>query len=263
MTDVDNTNRTSGPWRVHGSEDPEVLVAGHSHALALLFSMDAGHGPEGYRAAVVLDAERRSSSFLDDEYWNLLMRAATGRTIAIAWNGNQHNASFLLEPQPAFRVFHEEVDQSGDVVWLAQKVLRQYWTPSFLELRAALPRLTSVATVYLLGTPPPKSDSAIRSVIQEDPYFIGQATSLGMDLADLKITTAATRLAMWSLLQDMLRECADEAGATFLPVPGDVVDAHGILLPEFSAPDATHANAEYGARLWSELSKAIRKDSRS
>lgn len=263
MAIVENANRTSGPWSVHGSEDPEILVAGHSHALVLLFSMDAGHGPEGYRAAVVLDTKRRSSSFLDEHYWDLLARAATGKNIAIAWNGNQHNASFLLEAQPAFRVFHEGDDLSGEVTWLPQQLLRAYWAPSLLELRAALPRLTSVATVYLLGSPPPKSDGAIRSVVQEDPYFIAQATSLGMSLADLKITPAATRLAMWSILQDMIRECADEAGAVFLPVPDDVTDINGILLEELSAPDATHANAAYGARLWSELSKEMRKDSSS
>ncbi|MDP9027750.1 MAG: hypothetical protein M3N46_09355, partial [Actinomycetota bacterium] len=198
--------------------------------------------PDTHTAAVVLDTERRSSSFLDDDYWALLARAAAGKAIGVVWNGNQHNAGFLLEPNPPFRVFHPGASTAGEGMWVPRRLLREYWTPTFAELKAALPRLTSVADVYLIGTPPPKTDELIRSVIQHDAYFVKQGTALGMDLAALAVTPAATRLAMWSLLQEMLEQCAVEFGATFVAVPPDVMDDDGILLQRYSAVDATHAN---------------------
>lgn len=208
--------------------------------------------PAGYTTAVVLDTERRSSSFLDDEYWDLLALAAAGKTIGILWNGNQHNASFLLEPTPAFRLVHPGSTPAGNGMWIPRGVLREFWTSSFDELKAALPRLTSVADVFLIGTPPPKTDELIRSVIQKDPYFIAQAAALGMDLASVAVTQRSTRIAMWALLQEMLEQCAREFGATFVPVPSDVMDDEGILLDRYSALDATHANVDYGARMWGE-----------
>ena len=207
----------------------------------------------------MLDADGHASSFLDDAYWALLSKVATGKSIAILWNGNQHNAGFLLAHEPPFRVLHGGSLPSGDGVWLPRQLLREYWNPSFDELRAALPRLTAVATVYLVGTPPPKSQALIRSVIEREPFFVEQAASLKVDLAELRVTEPSTRLAMWEILQEMLQECAAEFGAVFIPVPGDVMDADGILLPRYGSDDATHGNADYAARLWKEVAAAMRE----
>lgn len=250
---------TSARWSVHGPSDADLFVGGHSHALAFLHAMEETRVPDGWTGAVVLDTERRSSSFLDDDYWALLARAAAGKAIAVVWNGNQHNAGFLLEPNPPIRVFEPGASTAGDAMWIPRRLLREYWTPSFAELKAALPLLTSVADVYLIGTPPPKTDELIRSVIQQDPYFVKQGAALGMDLAALAVTPAATRLAMWELLQEMLEQCAVEFGATFVAVPPDVTDDDGILLRRYSALDATHANTEYGARMWAEWASSMSK----
>lgn len=53
-------------------------------------------------------------------------------------------------------------------------------------------------------------------------------------------------------------ECAAEFGAVFIPVPGDVMDSDGILLPRYGSDDATHGSAEYAARLWKEVAAAMK-----
>lgn len=228
--------------------------------MVFLSAIKSGNGPDGFTAAVVLDADGRDSSFLDDDYFALLARVAEGKSIAIVWNGNQQNADFLVESSPAFRVFRAGISNSGTGGWLPRQVLREYWKPSFGQLWAALPLLTSVATVYLIGTPPPKSQTTLRSFIQRDPYFLERAAQLGMDITELKVTEFSTRLAMWEILQEMLKESAERFGAVFIPVPDDVMDSEGAMLRQYCRDDATHANSQYGARLWKEVATTMRKN---
>ena len=54
------------------------------------------------------------------------------------------------------------------------------------------------------------------------------------------------RVAAWDALQECLQETAEAAGAQFLAIPAGAQDPDGLLMPEYCAPDATHANAAYG-----------------
>ena len=93
-------------------------------------------------------------------------------------------------------------------------------------------------------TPPPKSDDVVRAALATEPFFLEQAAQLGYSPSDLQITPEVTRVALWRVLRDLLREVAESGGATFVPVPEAAYDERGLLLPELDAGDVTHANGD-------------------
>ena len=242
-------------WKVYGDQDPQILAGGHSHVYSMLAALDQGRGPAEYRAAVAYSADLAGGPPGDPHYWDLLAKVGAGRRVVIVWNGNQHNAGFLLSPDPPFRVFSPLAEAGPEEgAWVAQEVLREYWRPTFSELTDVLKSLVPVARVGVVGTPPPKSDLVVRQSLAQEIFFLDRARELGVDVADLRITPQAVRLAMWHVIQDALEEIATEVGAAFIPVPTTAVDGDGTLSAEFCAPDATHANVNYGALMWKTIS---------
>lgn len=255
---------TSARWRIFGAEDPQVLAGGHSHVASMLAAIHEGRGPSRLRGAVAYAADARAgaprdAAFGDGDYWDLLVEAGAGRTVALAWNGNQHNANFLVAAQPPFRVY-DPLDSASDAlegVWVAEEALREYWEPTFSELGGLLERLGEVARVVVLGTPPPKPQSLVRNLLRNESLFVNQARALGMDAARLEVTPEPVRLALWRIVQTMLGEYASNAGAEFLAVPESAIANDGLLLMRYSIMDVTHANAAFGALMWSSLEQML------
>jgi hypothetical protein len=240
-------------WRLYGDEDPQILAAGHSHARNLLTALDAGLGPAGVRCGVAFTTDREPPT--RDDYWDYVAERAAGRTLAIVWNGNQHNSAFMLRHRPPFRVYREGGIELGpeEGPWLPRTMFREAWDSTFDGLRSLLQRVVPLADVYVVCTPPPNPEALVRGVLLEEPHFISLAEELGYDLNDLQITPEPVRVALWSVLAEMLEDVAVAGGATFVPVPDGVTSPDGLLLPEFSAGDVTHAGPAYGAKVWSQL----------
>lgn len=53
------------------------------------------------------------------------------------------------------------------------------------------------------------------------------------------------RLAIWIIEMEEVSNLLGRLDIAVLPVPAEAIDADGFLLPDFSANDATHANAAY------------------
>lgn len=247
------------PWKLYGEEDPQIIAGGHSHAYCMLAALQEGRGPLGRPAAVAYSADPGIGPPGDERYWKLVAAAAAERTVALVWNGNQHNAEFLISPDPPFRVFHPmaEGDSSGDGIWVAQEALREHWSPTFSQLSVVLEGLAGADQVIVLGTPPPKSELQVRQALAQEAFFVDRARELGVRLDQLCITPAPVRLAMWQVIQDRLQEVACDAGATFIPVPAAAFGQNGMLLPAFCAPDASHANSSYGALMWEAITACL------
>jgi hypothetical protein len=113
-------------------------------------------------------------------------------------------------------------------------------------LLAALGKLPPSARKVIASTPPPKDDALVRRNLKVERWFEPVALELGIALEDLPVTNEQTRLAFWELVQERLREIASDFDAYFMDVPVEAVGSGGFLRAEFSAPDATHANADYG-----------------
>ena len=242
------------PFQLFGDADPLLVAGGHSHTACLIIAMNEGRiDMAAQRCAVAFTSDWVPPT--TDAYWDYLIEQGAGRTIAILWSGNEHNGKFLLQQKPPFRVYDPEGTELGDEqgAWVPRAELRALWSPSFDALRTLVARMTPVANVLLMCTPPPKSEAVVREALATEPFFLEQAAQLGYDAADLKITPEETRVAMWRILRDLLREVAETGGATFVPVPPEAYDNRGLLLPELDAGDVTHANGTYGGLVWSQL----------
>ena len=246
-----------------GDDDPQVVAGGHSNVACLINAHEAGLGPRGVRAAIAYPADFGT---LEEDYWDFLADAASGRTVAVVWDGNQHNGAFLIEPEPPFRVYGESgapgppVAPSGQ--WVPREMLSTYWWESFAELGRAVERLLERSRVLVIGTPPPKPTEYIRAKLEGgnpdwDPWVADIASSRETPSPELPISPEPFRLALWSVIQDGMREQARRRGATFVPAPPAARDAAGLLIPDYSNGDLTHGNAQYGGLLWAQIEAAL------
>lgn len=246
----------------------EVVIAGHSH----IFAMGAS---QSYKGGVSLQpaAKFPDMFFLMEEwrgnrtreYWDALVNYAQGRVVVLIYNGNQHNAGFLFRAGPPFDFW--DPDASADFLLDASVVPRamvaEYFKPSLLNLDVIVAKLKEggAAEIIVLGTPPCKGDSDfIREIVMGSRYFQDAAEKMGRDIRTVEINDSSVRVKLWRLLQQMMAEIAQRTGATFLPLPNDVLDPDGCLKREFWAHDVTHGNQKYGEVLVGHLRSALKLD---
>jgi hypothetical protein len=249
-------------WKLHGDRDPEVMAGGHSHVGCLVGAHDAGLGPQSLRAAVAYPAD---PGHIDDDYWDFLADGAAGRTVALVWGGNQYNSAFLIRPDRPFRVYRSpEEPQEEPGTWISREMVSGYWAPSFDELARVLGRLVPRSRVLVIGTPPPKRQAVIAAELEGkldwDPWIAEIASERKLSSSELPISPEPLRLALWSVIQDRMREEARRSGATFVPVPDGACDPTGTLAEAYSAGDLTHANSEYGGLIWAQIEAAVQRN---
>ena len=112
----------------------------------------------------------------------------------------------------------------------------------------------------MLATPPPKRDALVVAALYREPFFASKAKELGVGVDTVRLTAERDRLAMWRVTQDLLRHHQVKNGAEFLPVPPEAMDSEGFLRPECAYHDVSHANAAYGALVWSALSDHLKEE---
>jgi hypothetical protein len=248
----------------------EIVVAGHSHVLAVMHAIaDSGRSD----MAVAYTSNPVDGVPLDDSYWDYVHEVSAGKAVAVMWNGNQHHALFLIEPEPPFSVWpalqgqfershglavrtrrklarvlrlpHSR-DVNAGVSLVPRSMLQAMWAPTFAQLEFALSLLVPDRDVIVVSTPPPKRQVVVEQNLSSEAWFVPVAERMGVDIADLPVTDEFVRLAMWKTLHAQLADTCRAYGVPVVPVPSEATDSDGFLLPEYSAPDATHANAEYG-----------------
>jgi len=125
-------------------------------------------------------------------------------------------------------------------------MVKYLWRESMNDLRDVIAAFMHPERIVVFGTPPPKSESALRSGWAYEPLLRDLITRLGYTVESAPVGNQHMRVAAWDALQECLQETAEAAGAQFLAIPAGVQDTDGLLLPEYCSPDATHANATYG-----------------
>jgi hypothetical protein len=246
-------------WVISGPADPDILACGHSHVIAMEMAVRAGLATDSPSAGVCYGPQSSLKRLGVTTYWDFVVEKARGRTVAVLWNGNQHNIDFLIEPEPPIRLVASRSGRTeGSGTWIPQEMLRAHWRATNDELERQLDRLVPVARgVLVVGTPPPKPDEFVTEVLRTDVHFATAARELGRDPRVTPVTPGPTRLALWSVVQDMLADSAAISGATFLPVPAAVSDDEGYLRPVLSTSDATHANTAYAYLVWQAIAGAV------
>jgi hypothetical protein len=246
----------SGKWALYGDPDAQIIVCGHSHAASILEAvmLPEFQAKSDSTIAVCYSSDWSLGPPGDKEYWDFVSDLSRGRHVVIAWNGNQHNANFMFQTEPKFTIIGA-TNESEDTVPIPLAMIKDFFKPSFEELTEIIPSMSNSKTVTLLNGPAPKPLTHIQNCILNDGYFTNIAKALESDLADLTITSDSLRLELWNLLAGLLEKYADDLGVDFLGVPAESRDISGMLLPEYRAPDVTHANSTYGKLLIGELEK--------
>ena len=240
-----------------------LVVAGHSHVAAL-----AGPKDPPRAGTELVEIEGTSVSVLqgpwprDVNYWAALADAARERMPAIVWEGDQHNAAFLIEPTPPVDfVLSAAPDLPMDprASYVAESQLRALFAPTIDPLGPIVRRLREISggPVLVAGTPPPIGDeTAIRTRLPNDPRVVAGAAERGSDIASIGITSPYTMQKLWSLIQSMVAETTVAAGGFFVPVPDRARGADGFLLEQYWSDHATRANDEYRREMLTELAAA-------
>jgi hypothetical protein len=251
-------------WDWLGGEDATIRLAGHSHRLAFRDSMQL-LPDELRRRVAVLDVKGRTlpapgvfRPAPNEGYWR--DAAAAGTSTAIVWDGNQHNARFLLSDRPFSVIGRRGLVESLDELVVPSRMMRALFerdleAASLMGFLDAHPR---PASVLLVGTPPPKSEQQVRQGLANDGplgqgYFVDALAKLGLTPESAPLTPVATRVASWEALQEATEAAATGAGAAFVPVPDWMRTADGTLSQEYCEPDTTHANTAYGVAMWQEI----------
>jgi hypothetical protein len=249
-------------WKLSGDDDPEIVAGGQSNVACLVTAHDAGLGPQNMRAAIAYAAD---FGRVDDDYWGFLADAGAGRTVALVWDGNQHNGAFLVQPDPPFRVYRSAADAGAPAeqagAWVPREMLSSYWAGSFAALGEALDLLVKRSRVLVIATPPPKPgeylEPKFQGKLEWDPWVADIASARRLASNELAVSSEPLRLALWSIIQDGMREEARRSGATYVPVPDSAFDPAGLLAPAYSAGDLTHANSEYGGLMWAQIEAVL------
>ncbi len=249
------------------ARDSDLVLAGHAHLVAL----GVPHSTDGPAEFVRLEDGPPAiftvtETWMGDRlapYWQQVALHCAGRTVALSWNGNQHNASFLIAPEPLFDFVCPGTDPAdihpGAIV-VPAAVVRAY----FAHTLSALPgliralKLSGARRVLILGSPAPKRDADfIHAHIRTEEYFQLAAAAAGIDLNTCRITPAAIRQKLWRLIQQMMEAVAGQEGVTFVPVPPETLEADGTLRREYWQDDSTHANRAFGARVRAVLDRIV------
>ena len=228
----------------------EMLLAGHSHAMAMglpVVARDARTEVVPIVAGRVglVGAWPRTS-----DYWDVLEHEARGRIVVLSWQGTEYLARFLVAPEPLFD-FVARARPDAPLVSGARLVpesaVRALFAKGFAEAGAIVARLTKVARVFVPAPPPPKDDDdLIRRRLLAEQGFGKRIEQLGVSPETVVFSPPLLRRKLWELTQDLLHEAVEAAGAVYVPCPPEARDAHGLLRREYWNEDITHANKSFG-----------------
>ncbi|MEM9811056.1 MAG: hypothetical protein AAF913_00160 [Pseudomonadota bacterium] len=220
-----------------------ILVLGNSHTGALKEAGPVCAGtqilwvntkPGRVPGDIGVDEALARSAELGPEDCLILMRL-----------GSLHNIIGLLNHDIAFALVHA-LDPGEAVEVIPEAVMRELMaehaaSDKFLRKVAAHAR----CRVGHIMTPPPKKnlDSTSRTF----------SAYRGRRIADVGFSPAPHRLALWWLEKSVLDAFLPTIGIVPIAPPPETVTGEGYLDPAYAAPDATHANGAYGARLMARI----------
>ena len=238
---------------------PRILVCGHSHCGALHLGRNVllrrnrkidydfiGLAPGGHLPQA-------------QDYWARIVERAPGAHVVLVWNGNEHNARFMLEPKPPIRIAVDDgsdPDPGDTGVYVPAEAVRELFRDTMEDMSARIGSILRAGPASLICTdpPPPMPDGeALRSRILQEQHFVDAAARRGVDAATIPITAFGVRHALRGIIGDLRRETCAALGVTLVPAPAAAQDQAGALLPEYWTEDATHANAAYGELLWKSV----------
>jgi hypothetical protein len=233
-----------------------ILVFGDSHVQAL---SQAARRREKFGKPIPAEIVRLARIKNGQRIGNLtfeevLQRAATlspDDLIVAGAGGSQHAVfSTIQHPQPFdfLRPASAGQVQQGRTLVPFRALEEAFAAPILKGVRKQLSaiRKASDARLLCLAPPPPKKSSDFIARNHDSRFASEGITKLG-------VTPAELRMKFYCWQDSLLRQVSDEFGATYLDPPPDSLEGSGFLHIDFSADDATHANARYGEAVLAQL----------
>jgi hypothetical protein len=201
--------------------------------------------------------QQRGGAAVDDSYWRHAAAGDRSVPLVVAWGGNGGGNEFLFESAPRFQLMTKGSSSAvlGVPVVPAEMAKARMWA-NMEPLSQALSVLSG-HQLLVLGSPPPKASEWVKGSIDASARLIELGEHLGVDPRVVPIAPISVRVGAWELMQEVLRQRAEEAGGTFVPVPREAVDADGALRAEFCEEDVIHGNADYGALMLETVRRAL------
>jgi len=241
---------------------PEIVLAGHSHAMAMglpVVARDAavrlvsiGPGRWGLVGGWPRGAD----------YWDALERETRQRVVILSWQGTEYLARFLVAPDPLFDFVpraRPDTPLLPGATLVPESAVRALFARTFADAAAIVARLTpSAAMVFLPAPPPPKDDDdLIRGRLLAEDGFRRRIEQLGVSPDTVVFSPPLLRLKLWELTQDLLRHAVEGVGGRYVPCPPEARDTHGLLRREFCNQDITHANKAFGNLMLDQMEKML------
>jgi hypothetical protein len=252
----------SGKWALYGDAEAQIVVCGHSHAGSVLFAKLNGYEDASSQSdiSIFYTSDLSQGAPGDKEYWNFVADLSQGKHVVIAWNGNQHNVSFMFQTEPKFTMLGLTDDSyDHEAVPIPRAMIKNFFKPSFEELTEIIPSLSNAKSITLMNGPAPKPSSHIQKCIMQETYFADIAKSIGVVVDDLVVASDSLRLELWKLTSEMLESYAHSMGVSFLNSPIDSLDKSGLLMEKYWVADTTHANESYGLLQMERIIKSVGK----
>jgi hypothetical protein len=248
--------------------DIKAVIAGHSHSAAISRALVAKASAGVQRQAREIALQQGIGGLRGGPgmpgYWDTLRGLAQTRSIAVVWNGNQHNADFLLaSDQPLDFLPRGYPDPSvlPKTRLVAEAAIREHFRPSLEPVRQLMAEIPAHNRLkrLLVGTPAPLFDNReIRKRLSKEPLFGEKAAAMGIDIGQVEITPPTVRRKLWFVIQTMMAEIAKESAWQFVPVAPDTMDEQGYLRPDLSGGDVTHTNIEFGSMMVRQIAGFLR-----
>lgn len=234
------------------------LVFGDSHAQAIAKAVRRRQKFNRPPVAEVVRLGRikNNQKIGDLTFEELLERAASlgpDDVVVSAAGGSQHSVfSTIQHPQPFDFLLPGESDEveSGREV-IPFRMLEEVFAPPILKgvkKQLGALRQVSSARLVLLAPPPPKRSDEFISQYHDSRFASENITQLG-------VSPAALRMKFYRWQDSLMRRAVSDSQACYVDPPAEALDEGGFLRLEYSANDATHANARYGELVLTQLER--------
>ena len=103
----------SNNYSIYGNTDSQIVVCGHSHVVSILEATINSKTILAGETKISLCYSTNWASWQlpgGHEYWDLVAKSGRRKNIVIVWQGNQHNADFMFQSEPAFTIAGLEDD---------------------------------------------------------------------------------------------------------------------------------------------------------
>ena len=185
---------------------------------------------------------RQSSTFCFDK-----IDKCSGRYVFLSIGGNFYNIFGLLENPYPFKVDGSaKIDDDIERALIPREMMKDHFRIGLDRQTRNLEPLKehfSDSKVYHICSPPPVESAAH---IQKYPGIFGRRLEMG-------IAPAGLRKNLYEIQTEVYLEICQSLGITVINPPSESLTDNGFLKDTYLNNDPTHANAKYGALVWSQM----------